>query len=283
MDRRKFEERLFITLMIGSTMIVVGSLLLIILSILFKGLPALSLEMLISTPSGGYYLGEGGGILNAIVGSLVVSLGATVLAALISLPIVLYLNVFRRRQSKFSLLVRFFLDLLWGIPSIVYGAFGFTLMLFFRFPASLLAGTITLALVIMPIMARAMDEVLKMVPEELAEAAYSLGANRTEAALRVVVRQSLPGLLTAVLIAFGRGIGDAAAVLFTASFTDSLPYSLFKPVATLPLAIFFQLGTPFPQVQARGYAAALVLMLIVLGVSITARLAAGRYSRNIIK
>jgi phosphate transport system permease protein len=93
------------------------------------------------------------------------------------------------------------------------------------------------------------------------------------------LRQAFPGLLAAVLIAFGRGIGDAASVLFTASFTDSLPYSLFKPVATLPLAIFFQLGTPFPEVQQRGYAAALVLTVIVLLVSILARF----LTRNLVR
>ncbi|MDD5382953.1 MAG: phosphate ABC transporter permease, partial [Candidatus Margulisbacteria bacterium] len=84
-------------------------------------------------------------------------------------------------------------------------------------------------------------------------------------------------------IAFGRGIGDAAAVLFTASFTDSLPYSLFKPVATLPLAIFFQLGTPFPEVQQRGYASAFILTLIILTVSVLARILSARYSKHIIK
>ena len=84
-------------------------------------------------------------------------------------------------------------------------------------------------------------------------------------------------------MAFGRGISDAAAVLFTAGFTDSLPYSLFKPVATLPLSIFFQLGTPFPEVQARGYASALVLTVIVLVLSIVSRLLSKRFTRHIIK
>ena len=159
--------------------------------------------------------------------------------------------------------MRFFLDVLWGIPSIVYGAFGFILMVFFGLRASLLAGTITVALLIIPIMARSMDEVLKMIPFELKEASYALGATKLETAIKVIFRQALPGILTAIIIAFGRGIGDAASVLFTASFTDSLPYSLFKPVATLPLAIFFQLGTPFPEVQQRGYASALVLTCLL--------------------
>lgn len=283
MDKRKLEENIFKILMILSTLTVVASLVLILVTIFLKGYHALNLDMLIKTPKGGYYLGKEGGILNAILGSLILGVLATFLAALVSLPLAFYLNVYLKKNSKLALAVRFFLDILWGIPSIVYGAFGFTLMIFFGLRASLLAGTITIALLIIPIMARSMDEVLKMIPFELKAASYALGATRLETAIKVIFRQALPGILTAVLIAFGRGIGDAAAVLFTASFTDSLPYSLFKPVATLPLAIFFQLGTPFPEVQERGYAAALVLTAIILFVSILSRILSGRFTKHIIK
>ncbi len=283
MDKRKIEENIFKGLMIFSTAIVVGSLVLILVTIFLKGFPALNLDMLIKTPKGGYYLGKEGGILNAILGSLVLGIGATFLALLVSLPIVFYLNLYLKKNSRFALLVRFFLDVLWGIPSIVYGAFGFILMVFFGLRASLLAGTITVALLIIPIMARSMDEILKMIPFELKEASYALGATKLETAIKVIFRQALPGILTAILIAFGRGIGDAAAVLFTASFTDSLPYSLFKPVATLPLAIFFQLGTPFPEVQQRGYASALVLTALVLLISILSRILSKRFTKHTIK
>ncbi len=269
--------------MIISTLIVIGSFALILITILIKGLPALNLDMIIKTPKGGYYLGKEGGILNAILGSLVLGVFATFLALLISLPVVFYLNIYLSKKSKFAFFTRFFLDVLWGIPSIVYGAFGFTIMVFFGLRASLLAGTITLALLMIPIMSRSIDEVLKMIPFELKEASYALGATKLETAKNVVFKQALPGILTAVLIAFGRGIGDAAAVLFTASFTDSLPYSLFKPVATLPLAIFFQLGTPFPEVQARGYASAVILTIIILLISILTRIISKRFTKHIIK
>jgi len=282
-DKRKIEENIFKGLMILSASIVVGSLVLILVTIFLKGFPALNLDMLIKTPKGGYYLGKEGGILNAILGSLVLGIGATFLALLVSLPIVFYLNLYLKKNSRFALLVRFFLDVLWGIPSIVYGAFGFILMVFFGLRASLLAGTITAALLIIPIMARSMDEVLRMIPFELEEASYALGATKLETAIKVIFRQALPGILTAILIAFGRGIGDAAAVLFTASFTDSLPYSLFKPVATLPLAIFFQLGTPFPEVQQRGYASALILTALILFISILSRILSKRFTKHTIK
>jgi phosphate transport system permease protein len=283
MDKRKLEENIFKGLMLISTWFIIGVLGLILMTIVWKGFTSLNLAMLTQTPKGGYYLGKEGGILNAILGSLYLAFGSTFLAALVSIPIVLYLNVYLKRNSKLATFIRFSFDVLWGIPSIVYGAFGFAVMIYFGLRASLFAGMITVALLILPIMSRAMDEILKMVPFELKETGFALGSTRLEVAWKIVFRQALPGILTGILIAFGRGIGDAASVLFTAGYTDYVPTSLFQPVATLPLAIFFQLGTPFPEVQQRGYAAAIVLTVIILGVSIVARILTKRFTKNIVK
>lgn len=269
--------------MLLSTWLIIGVLGLILGTIIWKGFTALTWAMLTQTPKGGFYLGKEGGILNAILGSLYLALGATALAALVSIPIVLYLNVYLKRNSKLAMFIRFIFDVLWGIPSIVYGAFGFAVMLYFGLRASLFAGIITVALLILPIMSRAIDEVLKMVPFELKETGFALGSTRLEVAWKIVFRQALPGILTGILIAFGRGIGDAASVLFTAGYTDYIPTSIFQPVATLPLAIFFQLGTPFPEVQQRGYAAAVVLTAIILVISILSRILTKRYTKNIVK
>jgi phosphate transport system permease protein len=281
--RRKLEETVFRLLMAASLAVVIGCLALIVGTIIWKGLPALNLSMITQTPKGGYYLGREGGILNAIVGSLYLATGATILAILFSLPVVLYINVYAAKKSRLASLTRFSFDVLWGIPSIVYGAFGFILMVSLGLRASLLAGILAVALIEFPIMSRAADEVVRMVPPELLEASYSLGATRLETAVKVVVRQCLPGLMTAVLIAFGRGLGDAASVLFTAGFTDRLPASLFQPAATLPLAIFFQLGTPFPEVQQRAYASAAVLTILILIISLLARGLSKRYTRHVVK
>jgi phosphate transport system permease protein len=280
---KHLEERIMLGLMITSTILVIGSLLLIVTTVIAKGLPALNLEMLTQIPHGGYYLGKEGGILNAIAGSLALASGATLLSFLFSLAVALYLQLFVPRNSHFAHLVRLSLDVLWGIPSIVYGAFGFTLLLLLGLRASLLGGIITLALLEFPIMVRGMEEVISMVPFELKEASYALGATRLETALRVLVRQTVPGLVTVLLLAFGRGIGDAASVLFTAGYTDRMPSSLLRPVASLPLAVFFQLGTPLPEVQQRAYAAALVLVLIILGISLATRLLTRRLGRHIIR
>ncbi len=268
--------------MIASTLTVIGSLIFVLAIVVMKGLPALNLAMITQTPKGGYYMGGEGGILNAIAGSLCLAGGATVLALLLSLPIALFLQVYSGK-SRLSEFTRLSLDVLWGVPTIVYGAFGFTIMVFLGIRASLLGGVMTLTLLELPIMSRAMEEVISMVPFELKESAYALGATRLETALRVVVRQCLPGILTAILLAFGRGIGDTASVLFTAGYTDSLPSSLFRPVASLPLAVFFQLATPFPEVQARAYASALVLTIMVLIISLGCRLIAGRFTAHVIR
>lgn len=268
--------------MMTSTLIVIGSLLAVLTVVVLKGLPALNLSMITQAPTGGYYLGKGGGILNAIIGSLYLAGGATAFAFFISLPVALYLQEYAGR-SKLASFTRLSLDVLLGVPSIVYGAFGFATMLYLGMTASLLWGVIVVALLVFPLMTRAMDEVVRMVSLELREASYALGATKLETILKVVSRQAMPGILTAILLAFGRGIGDAASVLLVAGYTDYIPHSLFDPVATLPLAVFFQLGTPFPEVQQRAYASAVVLLAIVLLLSIASRLLAKKFTKYVIK
>lgn len=278
--REKIEERFFKVLMIMATWFILAILALIIFSIFEKGIKAISWEILSQTPKGGYYYGKGGGILNAITGSLVLAVGATVLAFVIGLPVALYINVFLVKRKKLVSIIRFILDLVWGIPSIVYGAFGFTLMVIVGLQTSLLAGIITVTLFILPIMIRSMDEILRTVPIGLMEASLSLGTNKSETAFRIFTRQTVSGIITAVLLSFGRGIGDAASVLFTAGYTDNLPNSLLEPVATLPLSIFFQLSSPVPEVQARAYASALVLTVIILVASLFSRGLGRRYHKT---
>ena len=283
MHRRRLEEAIFKGLMIASITIVAGSLLSIVAILAWKGLPALNIAMVTQTPKGGYYLGKEGGILNAIVGSLYLATGATVMAFIISLMVALFLQREYIGKTRFAGLVRLSLDILWGIPSIVYGAFGFAIMLYMGIRASLLGGIIVLTLLEIPILTRALDEVVRMIPKDLKEASYALGTTRLETSFKVVAKQALPGIITAVLLAFGRGIGDAASILFTAGYTDRIPTSLFDPVASLPLAIFFQLGTPFPEVQARAYASAVILLVIILSISIVSRILTKRLARNTVK
>ncbi len=280
---KRIEEWIFKILSFIAAYSVILILLFLLFVIFKKGAGSLSWDIISSLPKGGYYFGGEGGILNAIVGSLYLSVGATVIAVFIGVPAALFINVQLIRLKRTQEIIRYLLDALWGIPSIVYGAFGFAVMLYFGMNASLIAGIITVALLITPILVRAFDEILKTIPIEMQEAALSLGSTRSETAMRVLFKQGLAGFVTALLLAFGRGIGDAASVLFTAGYTDNIPATFDEPVATLPLAIFFQLSSPIEEVRQRAYAATVVLTIFILIISISARLLSRRYSKNIIK
>jgi phosphate transport system permease protein len=282
MKFRYIEEKIFKTLMILAIFVVLSLVLSILGSIVIKGWGAMNLDMITKLPGGGFYIGKEGGILNAIVGSLYIVGSSTVLGLLISIPVVFYLNVYTKKRSKWAYLARMSYDVLFGIPSIVYGAFGFSIMIYFGLRASLLGGIIVITLLIIPIFIRSMDEVAQQFPVDVLDTAYSLGATRFET-VSVALRQIAPGIATATLLSIGRAIGDAAAVMFTAGYTDRIPTALSQPAATLPLSVFFQLSSPVQQVQDRAYAAALILTLIVLILSLVGRYITNRFSKNKLK
>jgi phosphate transport system permease protein len=276
---KKLEERIAKSLMVLATLAVFAFVADILYTIVAKGLPSLSWEMVSKIPEGGYYNGGGGGVLNAIAGSVYVVAGSTFLGLLISIPVVFYLNVYLRRKSRFAYAARLAFDVLFGIPSIVYGAFAFSIMLYFGMKTSLGGGILVLTLLIVPIFIRSMDEVARQLPKDLLDASYALGATKFET-IGVVLRQIAPGIATATLLSIGRAIGDAAGVMFTAGFTDRIPTGLDQPAATLPLSVFFQLSSPSADVQDRAYASALILTLIVLVLSLAGRLLTARFSKH---
>jgi len=274
-----FEEKIFKVIMIGAAVIILGILVYIIGTIFYKGIPSLSWDMITKIPGGGFYLGKEGGVLNAIAGSVFIIIGALAISLMISVPLVMYINFYLPDKSLFSNVIRFSLDILFGVPSIVYGAFGFALMVYLGIKVSLLGGIITVAMLIMPIMMRSLDEITRLLPRDLPDALLSLGSTKYEMT-KVLLRQLMPGLMTAILLAMGRGIGDAATVLFTAGYTDNIPSSLGQPAATLPLSIFFQLGSPVEEVQNRGYASAIILTVIILILSFSVRYFSSKFSKN---
>jgi phosphate transport system permease protein len=279
MKLRKFEELFFRLLMLLATIVVTGSFFLIVGTIFFKGVHYMNLDMITKTPGGGFYIGKEGGVLNAIIGSFYIAGGATILGLIISIPIAIFINMYMDGKKFLSDTLRMAFDVLFGIPSIVYGAFGFLIMIYFGIRASLLGGIIAVTLLVIPILVRTLDEVIRTVPFELRDASLSLGATRWEMA-KVVLRQIRPGIFTAILLSFGRAIGDVASVLFTAGFSDNVPTSLHEPAATLPLAIFFQLGSPVEEVQGRGYASALILTVIVLIITVLSEILIKKFSKH---
>jgi len=276
---KQLEEKIFRMIMIGAAIVILGVLVFIIGTIFYKGLPSLSLDMITKLPGGGFYLGKEGGVLNAIAGSMYIIIGALAISLAISVPLVMYINFYLPKKSVFSSLIRFSLDILFGIPSIVYGAFGFALMVYLGIRASLLGGIITVGMLIMPIMMRSLDEVTRLLSRDLPDALLSMGATKYEMT-KVIIKQLMPGLVTATLLAVGRGIGDAATVLFTAGYTDNVPTALNQPAASLPLAIFFQLGSPVEEVQNRAYASAVILTVLILIISFSARYFSSKFSKN---
>ena len=276
---RFIEEKIVKLFMIGATALVFAFVASILYTIIARGLPALNWDMITKLPSGGFYIGKEGGVLNAIVGSLYIVGVSTVLGLLISIPVVFYINVYLPKDSKLAYIARLSFDILFGIPSIVYGAFAFTIMIYLGLRTSLGGGIIVITLLIIPIFIRSMDEVARQLPRELLDATYSLGATRLET-MGVVVRQIAPGIVTATLLSIGRAIGDAAGVMFTAGFSDSIPTSFSQPAATLPLSVFFQLSSPSADVQDRAYASALILTIIVLILSVVGRFVTQKFSKN---
>ena len=272
------QEKVMQLLMILSSLLVLAFVVSIVLTILIKGVKSFSWEMLTQVPGKQWNIAPDGGFLNAILGSLMVVLPAMVLAAAVSIPVVFYMNLYLRRSHPLSYAVRLAFDVLYGIPSIVYGAFAFTVMVLVGMRASLLGGIVVTTLLMIPMMVRSGDEISKTVPDEMVDAAYSLGATKWET-LKLILRQVFPGMITAALLSVGKAIGDAAAVMFTAGFSDAVPQSLSDPTATLPLAIFnwIIMPEPFPD---RCYAAALVLTVIVLLLSLSGRWLGSRITQN---
>ncbi len=278
-SQKKVREIVAKTFMWMAMFVVFGLVISVIWTVFSKGVKAMSWDMVSKLPGGGFYIGKEGGFLNAIVGSLYIVGASTVLGLIVSIPVVFFLNVYLQRDSKLAYAARMAFDVLFGVPSIVYGAFGFTIMIYFGLRTSLLGGIIVITLLIIPIFIRTMDEATRNFPRDILDASFALGATRWET-LKVVLRQIAPGIATATLLSVGRAIGDAASVMFTAGYTDSIPTSLSQPAATLPLAVFFQLQSPIPEVVDRAYAAALVLTVIVLVLSIASRFITNRFSKN---
>lgn len=279
MKNSKFiEEKVVKALMWVAVSLVVLVVASIICTIFIKGFGSLSWDMVTKVPGRNWNTADDGGFINAIWGSIIVVAPATLIAMVVSIPVVFYMNLYRRRSNWLSYVARLAYDVLYGIPSIVYGAFAFMIMVMVGMRASVLGGIIVSTLLIIPMFIRNGDEISKSVPDDMIDAAYSLGATKWET-LKVVVRQVLPGMATATLLAVGKAIGDAAAVMFTAGFSDSMATSLSSPTATLPLAIFnwVTMPDPFP---GRAYAAALVLTVIVLILSLGGRWITNHFTKN---
>jgi phosphate transport system permease protein len=247
----------------GATLIVLAILAIILQDIIINGLPALSWEFMSTAPLDS---GRAGGIFPAIIGTLYLVIGAIVIALPIGVGAAVYLVEYTR-ESRITQLIRTGVDLLNGTPSIVFGLFGFAfIVLYLGVGVSMLAGQVTLALMILPTVIRTTEESLKSIPMALREGSLALGATKWQTISQVILPPALPGILTGAILSIGRAAGETAPIMFTAVVFSSrfLPDSVLDPVMALPYHLFI-LATNVPGSSANRYGTALVLLLLVVG------------------
>ena len=251
----------------------------LVVKVVAEGAPVIDMEFL--TFSMRNVVGEGGGIYHAIMGTLLVTLGASLISIPVGLMSAIYLVEYGG-TSRMAKSVTFLVDVMTGIPPIVAGLFAYALFAIFFGPGIRFGfgGSVALSLLMIPVVVRSAEEMLKLVPHELREAAYALGVPKWRTILRVVLPTAMAGLVTGVMLAVARVAGETAPLLIIAGSTDSLNTNLFdQRMMTLPVFIYYsfmQPGVPARFGQERAWGAALVLIVIVMALNLLAR-AIGRY------
>lgn len=275
--RRRITSRVMTAATLGAALLAVLPLFLIFSYLVFKGASSINWAFFVKNPAAPG--APGGGVANAIVGTgIIVGVGS-----LIGVPIGvgagLYLAEYGSR--RFGWTVRFVADVLNGTPSIVVGVFVWTWLVrpFGQFTA--LAGAVALAMLMIPMVTRTTEEMVRLVPGSLREAALALGYTRWRASLTIVVRTALPGIVTGALVAVARITGETAPLLFTALGNLNFKTDLLQPMQTLSLQVFVYATGPFPEWHRLAWGAALLLVALVLIFSMAARLATRRsYGRH---
>ena len=271
---RRLVSNAMVGLMVLAVLVALLPLFLILFDLVVKGAGSLSADFFIRTPAPA---GErGGGVAHAIVGTLII-VGT---ASLIGLPIGIAAGIYCAEYpgSRLTWLTRFVADVMNGTPSIVVGVFAWAWIVATQKHFSALAGSAALAMLMVPMVLRTTEEMIKLVPNSLREAALALGYPRWRASLAIVVRTTLPGIVTGSLLAVARIAGETAPLLFTALGSQYLSLDINQPMAALPLTVFTYATGPYEEWHRYAWAAALVLILVVFVLSVGARLAIGRRS-----
>jgi phosphate transport system permease protein len=265
--RRRVVNRAMIALTFVAAVLTTLPLLFILFLLLQKGASSLQLHFFTNMPKP---VGEeGGGMANAIVGTLILIATASAFGLPIGIGAGLYLA--EQRASRLATMVRFLSDVLNGLPSIVLGIFAWQFLVRPVGHFSALAGGVALGAMMIPLVTRATEEMIRLVPGSLREAALALGYSRWRTSLTIVLRTALPGIVTGALVAVARIAGETAPLLFTAFGNQFWSTELTQPIAALPLQIFTYAISPYDEWHAQAWAGALVLIGIVLVISVLAR------------
>lgn len=259
----KLEQNAVRAVLMLFTAVTVFILLFIIVFILRKGLPVLDLSFLSRNPVD---MGRSGGIFSTIVGTLVLTAVAVVIAAPLGVGTAIFLTEYTW-ENRVTRVIRFGADCLAGIPSIIFGLFGFILFVTkLRFGWSILSGGLTLAFMILPTIIRTSEEAIRAVPATFRQVSFSLGATRWQMVTRVVLPTALPGIVTGIILSVGRSIGETAAVIFTAGSALHIPTSVFSSSRTMAVHFYILAREGISMPNAYGTAAVLVVAILIINV-----------------
>jgi phosphate transport system permease protein len=260
-----------------ATLVALVPLVLVVYFLLKRGLGALDASFFTTDPTGNFF-GDQGGVRSAIVGTIEMVALAAAIAIPLGVGVSLYLVEFGKK-SRFAQVVRYFVDVMTGVPSIVFGLFIYITLVLSGVGGGSFAGfkgSLALALLMLPVVARSAEVVLMLVPDALREAALALGAPRWKVTFKVVLPTALPGLITGSLLAVARAMGETAPLLFTAAAVNGLSFNLGQRMNSLPAQIFADISSPNAQLVQRAWGSALVLVALVFVLTLVARLAQRR-------
>ena len=263
MRKRYLAEKIFYFILLSTTLIVVAFVLGIIIYLIVKGSSAINWEFLTQKPSSGM---REGGIFPAIIGTLYLIIGTLIFSLPIGILAAVYLNEYARK-SRLTRIIRLSIINMSGVPSVVFGLFGLGFfVIFLKFGRSILAGSLTLAFLILPVVITSTEEALKAVPDTYRYASFALGASKWQTIIKIILPQAMPGIITGSVIGIGRAAGETAPIIFTvAAFSQpNLPNSIFSQAMALPYHLYVIATQITNAPEDKQWGTALVLLLIVL-------------------
>jgi phosphate transport system permease protein len=259
----------------ASALATIAVMILILFQILAEGLPVLHLRFFLDSPKS---MGREGGIFSTIVGTFALTLVAILVAAPLGVGTAVFLREYTR-ESRISRIIRFGTDCLAGVPSIIFGLFGFVFfVLFLNMGWSILSGGLTLAAMILPTIISTAEESIKTIPYSYREVSYSLGGTKWQTVARAILPNALPGIFTGVILGVGRSIGETAAVILTAGSSLVMPTSLFSPIRTMSIHFYILAREGISMEMAYGTGAALILLVLIINTTANGLL--NRYIRR---
>ena len=260
----RYTQRLAVTILGGATLLTLAVLVFIIGFVLEKGLRVVNIDFLLSNPQD---MGRAGGIFTTLIGTIILPLLAIIVAAPLGVSTAVYLTEYTA-ETRITRVIRFGTDCLAGVPSIIFGLFGF---IFFVTTLgmgwSILSGGLTLAFMILPTIIRTTEEAVKAVPKSYRQVSFSLGATRWQTVKRVILPNALPGILTGIMLGIGRSIGETAAVIFTAGSSLRLPSSILDSTRTMAVHFYILAREGISSENAYGTAATLIIAVLLINLT----------------